>query len=257
MKRVVIIQARMSSTRFAGKVIEDLGGMPMILFMVRRVRRARRVDKLIVATSTETSDDPLAKVLEREGVDTFRGSLGDVLDRYYQAARAAQATHVVRLTGDCPLIDADLIDAPLAELESGQWDYVSNVEPATHPDGLSSEAFTMAALERAWREAKLPSEREHVTPWLRAGAANGVRLKNLAGFHDLSSLRLTVDYPDDLAYVRTLVAAMQQAGKDQFDRFDLYRAIEMQGLTHASAHKRYEGYAKSLAEDHQATGKAR
>lgn len=245
-RRVVIIQARMSSTRFAGKVLEDLGGVPMIVFMVERVRRARRVDAIVVATSTDPSDDPLAAALARHGIDCFRGSLDDVLDRYLQAARAARAEHVVRLTGDCPLMDADLVDAALAELERGNWDYVSNLDPPTCPDGLSVEAFTMAALEAAGREARLASEREHVTPYLRK-PENGMRRQNLRGEPDRSALRWTVDYPDDLEHVRELVAAM--AGKPDFDRHDLYRAIEARGLKRRVQHARGEGYAKSLAED--------
>lgn len=245
-RRVVVIQARVSSTRMPGKVLADLGGLPMIAFMVRRVRRAQRVDAVVVATSTDPSDDPLAAALARHGIDCFRGSLDDVLDRYYQTARAARADHVVRLTGDCPLIDADLVDEALAELERGNWDYVGNLDPPTYPDGLSVEAFTMRALEAAWREARLASEREHVTPWLRK-PENGMRRENLRAEPDRSALRWTVDYPDDLEHVRELVAAM--FGKPDFDRNDLYHAIEARGLARRVEHARGEGYAKSLAAD--------
>lgn len=249
MKRLAIIQARMSSSRMPGKVLEDLDGLPLIVFMARRVQRARSVDQLIVATSTDASDDPLANVLERHGIECFRGDLADVLDRFCQAARGARADYVVRLTGDCPLMDADLVDSALAELASGRYDYVSNVEPPTHPDGISVEAFTMAALETAWKSARLASEREHVTPWMRK-KENGLRSRNLPGFFDLAEMRWTVDYPDDLRYVRALVAAMKVQGRQDYDRFDLYRAIETQGIAREVAHSRYEGYSKSLAEDH-------
>lgn len=248
MNRVVIVQARMSSTRFPGKVLEDLGGVPMIVFMARRVRRAGRMDRLIVATSSDASDDPLAAVLGAHGIECFRGSLDDVLDRYHQAARGAGATHVVRLTGDCPLMDPELVDEALAELERGGWDYVSNLDPPTFPDGLSVEAFTMQALETAWRDARLASEREHVTPYLRK-PESGMRTHNLRSEPDRSALRWTVDYPDDLEHVRELVAAM--AGKPDFDRNDLYRAIDAGGLARRVSHARGEGYARSLAADHR------
>jgi spore coat polysaccharide biosynthesis protein SpsF len=246
MNRVVIVQARMSSSRFPGKVLEELGGLPMIVFMTRRVRRARRIDRLVVATSTDHSDEPLATALADHGIECFRGSLDDVLDRYYQAALGVGATHVVRLTGDCPLMDAELVDTALAELERGGHDYVSNLDPPTFPDGLSVEAFTMDALERAWREARLASEREHVTPWMRK-PANGMRRHKMVESPDRSDLRWTVDYPDDLEHVRALVAAV--ADRAEFDRHDLYRAIDAQGLRRRVSHERGEGYAKSLAED--------
>ena len=215
----------MTSERFPGKVLADLGGVPMIVFMAARVRRAQRVDRLLVATSMDPSDDPVALAVACHGIECFRGELADVLDRYYQAARSVAATHVVRLTGDCPLIDADLIDAALAELEQGEADYVGTVNPPTFPDGLDVEAFTFGALERAWQQARAPAEREHVTTWLRA--PGNARLKNIAGERDMSKLRWTVDHPADLEHVRALVAAANRA---DFDRFDLYRALEAKVL---------------------------
>lgn len=251
-RRVAIIQARMSSSRFPGKVLADLAGWPMIVFMVQRVRRAQRVDHVLVATSTDPSDDALASVLAAHGVACFRGDLNDVLDRFTQAARGAGAEHVVRLTGDCPLMDADLIDRALSELAQGDADYVSNVMPPTYPDGLDVECFTMAALETAWREARLPSEREHVTPFIRSGGA-GLRPRSWTGVADFSALRWTVDHPDDLQHVAALVAALAGVGKiespTRFDRFDLFRLLETRSVGPAGAHARNEGYAKSLAND--------
>jgi len=249
-RRVAIIQARMSSSRFPGKVLAPLSGMPMIVFMLERVRRAHLVDHVVVATSNDSSDDPLAEELAARGIACFRGDLHDVLDRFVQCARAAHADHVVRLTGDCPLMDADLVDRALAELAVGDADYVSNVAPPTYPDGLDVECFTMAALERAWQEARLPSEREHVTPYLRSGAP-GIRVRNWSGMADCSALRWTVDHEDDLAHVAALVqACCREPGKSTpagFDRFDLYRAIEQGSLGAGAAHFRNEGLLKSLA----------
>lgn len=166
-RRVAIIQARMSSSRFPGKVLEPLLGLPMIVFMARRVQQARLVDEVLVATSTDPSDDALAQALQSYGMGCFRGSLNDVLSRFHDAAVHTRADQVVRLTGDCPLMDADLVDRALALLTSSGADYVSNVAPPSYPDGLDVEAFTMAALHDAWRNAQLPSEREHVTLYLR------------------------------------------------------------------------------------------
>ena len=249
-RRVAVIQARMSSTRFPNKVLAPLAGMPMIIFMIERVRQARLVDHVVVATSTDPTDDRLAAELAVHGIDCFRGDLNDVLDRFVQCARAAKADHVVRLTGDCPLMDADLVDRALSELATGDVDYVSNVAPPTFPDGLDVECFTMDALEKAWRDAKLPSEREHVTLYLRSGVP-GIRVRNWSGTADYSALRWTVDHPDDLQHVDLLVQACQRdEGKlppTGFDRFDLFRAIEKHAFGEGASHDRNEGLAKSLA----------
>lgn len=245
-RRVAIIQARMSSSRFPGKVLEPLMGLPMIAFMARRVQQARRVDQVLVATSTDPSDDALAQALQTHGLACVRGSLNDVLDRFHQAATSAQADHVVRLTGDCPLIDADLIDRALSLLAESSADYASNINPPSYPDGLDVEAFTMAALRGAWTNAKLPSEREHVTLYLRAGHAH-VRTAGWSGMADLSALRWTVDHADDLAHVKSLLAGAGAASVTGFDRFDLYRGIECAGLSTGAGHHRNEGLAQSLA----------
>jgi spore coat polysaccharide biosynthesis protein SpsF (cytidylyltransferase family) len=249
-KCVAIIQARMSSSRFPGKVLAQLANLPLIVFMVERVRQARLVDQIVVATSTDPTDDPLAVELAKHRIDCFRGNLSDVLDRFVQCARAVNADHIVRLTGDCPLMDADLIDRGLSELAKGDADYVSNVAPPTYPDGLDVECLTMRALEMAWREATLPSEREHVTPYLRSGAP-GIRVRNWSGTADYSALRWTVDHPDDLHHVTTLVDACRdvesRSSPRGFDRFDIFRAIEKHALSAGASHVRNEGLLKSLA----------
>ncbi len=249
-RRVAIIQARMSSTRFPGKVLAPLAGLPLIVFMIERVRLARLVDHVVVATSTHPTDDALAKELSARGIDCFRGDLDDVLDRFVQCARAASADHVVRLTGDCPLMDGDLVDRALSELARGDVDYVSNVAPPTYPDGLDVECFTMKALETAWRDAKLKSEREHVTLYLRSGVA-GIRVRNWTGSADYSALRWTVDHMDDLQHVAALVdACCRDQGKSApagFDRFDIFRTIEKHAFGEGAAHARNEGLLKSLS----------
>lgn len=245
-RRVAIIQARVSSSRFPRKVLEPLLGLPMIVFMAKRVQQARLLDQVLVATSTDPSDDALAQTVQAHGIDCFRGSLNDVLARFHGAAQHTRADHVVRLTGDCPLMDADLVDRALTLLDSSGADYVSNIAPPSYPDGLDVEAFTMAALHDAWANARLPSEREHVTLYLRAGHAH-IKTAGWSGLSDLSNLRWTVDHPDDLAHVKALMAAAGQTSATGFDRFDIYRGIECGGLGSGAQHRRNEGLAMSLA----------
>ena len=249
-RRVAIIQARMSSTRCPGKVLKTLGGLPMIVFMVRRVSKARLVDQVVVATSQDASDDILANVLHEHGIACFRGQLNDVLDRFVQAAREFKADQIVRLTGDCPLMDPDLVDHGLALLAEGDADYVTNTNPPTYPNGLDVECFTREAIENAWQLAKLASEREHVTPFLRKGHA-GTRTKNWRAITDLSDFRWTVDHQDDVDHVSALVNAfVKDSGRiepEAFDRFDLLRSAERHALGQGTLHDRNEGYLKSLA----------
>ena len=243
---IAFIQARMSSSRFPGKVLEELGGLPTIVFMVQRARRARLLDRVVVVTSTDPSDQPLADLLARHGVDCFRGDLDDVLARFAAAAAHFGADEVMRLTGDCPLIDPAIIDRVIrARRESGA-DYASNIDPPTYPDGLDVEFFTRAALDRCAREARTQPEREHVTLWMR-GAAAGLRRVNQRAVVDCSSLRLTVDYPGDLAALRRL-AELAGTRFGGLDFHDLLRMLdEHPEITLMNPHARNEGLVRSLA----------
>ncbi len=222
-KTTALIQARMSSHRFPGKVLESLCGLPLIVFMAGRVRRAATLDEVAVVTSVEPSDDVLVAALARYDIPVFRGDLHDVLSRYAAAAAACQATEIVRLTGDCPLADPAVIDKVVRARRDADADYASNIEPRTFPDGLDVECFTRTALDRAAREARDPPEREHVTPWMRT-AGNGLRRIGVTTIVDGSSLRLTVDYPTDLAAIRRLLEMVDRA-PDAFDMFDMLRCL--------------------------------
>ena len=255
-RTVALIQARVSSTRFPGKVLEDLAGLPMIVFMVQRARRATLLNEVIVVTSTDPSDDPLATTLAQQRVACFRGDLHDVLARYAAAAEHAGATEIVRLTGDCPLVDPAVIDRVIAARRAAGADYASNVDPPTYPDGFDVEVFTRAALERANASAQLPSEREHVTPWMRTDTA-GLHRVNCRAIADCSALRMTVDYPDDLQAVRAVVAELAAHG-GAFDLFDVLRCLSArEDVLRMNAHARNEGLEKSLAADAGASGDAR
>jgi spore coat polysaccharide biosynthesis protein SpsF (cytidylyltransferase family) len=227
-RRVAIIQARMSSTRLPGKVLERIAQTPMIVFMLRRVARATQLDHLVVATSTAKADDALATEVERHGYSCFRGDLLDVLNRFNGAAEKYSADVVVRLTGDCPLTDPDLIDTAVSTLISGNLDYVSNVDPPTYPNGLDVEAFTRRALADAHISAHSPVDREHVTPFIRRNKTRFSQA-NLSSIVDLSRLRWTVDHADDLAFVRALTASLGERDPILADRFDFLRLLETRG----------------------------
>jgi spore coat polysaccharide biosynthesis protein SpsF len=246
-KTVAFIQARMSSSRLPAKVLAPIRGEPLIVFMVRRARQARLLDEVVVVTSTDASDDALADVLTHASIPVFRGDLYDVLQRYAGAAVAHAATEVVRLTGDCPLIDPAVIDAVVAARRDAHADYASNVDPPTYPDGLDVECFTRAALDLADKTAGRPSEREHVTLWMRS--AQVLSRVNHRAIGDFSSLRLTVDYPDDLQAVQHLLAQLPT----RFDLFDILRVLSLRpDILAVNPHQRNEGLAASLATESRA-----
>ena len=199
MKVVAIVQARMGSTRLPGKVMMPIHGEPMIGLLLARLSRSQEIDRIIVATSIDERNKTLADHVSRLGYSCEQGSEHDVLDRYFQAARTHGADVVVRITGDCPLVDPALVDEVIRGFKRAKVDYFSNVDPPTYPDGLDIEVFTFAALEKAASQAKSPHEREHVTPYLRENPI--LRRTSLRNEQDLSDLRWTVDEPADLDVV--------------------------------------------------------
>lgn len=247
MKIVAIIQARMSSNRLPGKIMADIAGKPMLFQVVSRAKRARNIDLAVVATSNGADDDPVEQFCQEAAIPCFRGNLDDVLDRFYQAARHFQAEIIVRLTADCPLLDPQVIDNVIDTYLKGDYQYVSNAITCTYPDGLDTEVFPFQALEQAWTEAKLRSEREHVTPYIR-NHPEIFRLKNVSHTQDLSSLRWTVDEPKDLVFVR---AVCDHFGKTLFGMKEILSLLEkdreLQGLN--AGIQRNEGYLKSLSID--------
>ena len=199
MKVVAIVQARMGSTRLPNKVMKLISDTPMIELLLSRLAKAKNVDQIVLATSMDTRNTLLVEHVERLGYTCVRGSESDVLDRYLVAARQAQADIIVRITGDCPLIDPELVDKAIEKFRSSGVDYLSNTSPATFPDGLDTEVFSLQALERAGRESHEAFDHEHVTPYLRRpGLFHTLALTNE---EDLSGLRWTVDEPADFDVV--------------------------------------------------------
>jgi spore coat polysaccharide biosynthesis protein SpsF len=206
---LAILQARMSSSRLPGKVMAPVLGEPMIGRQVERLRRSARIDKLMVATSTDTSDDALAAYCEGLGLEVFRGALDDVLGRYCAAlARHPEATAVVRLTADCPLADPGLIDKVIAQHHEAGADYTSNtLGSRTYPHGLDAEVIRPDVLADANERTVDPYEREHVTPYIYRRPER-YRLAGVARHDSLAKLRWTVDTPADLAFVRDVYAKL-------------------------------------------------
>ena len=203
MKTIAIIQARMGSTRLPHKVLMDLGGETVLARVIRRLSRSRMVAELIVATTDSSADDAIIRECRRLDVPYFRGSEHDVLDRYYQAARAAVAESVTRITSDCPLIDAELVDDTVRTFVEQQADYASNVFPRTYPRGLDAEVFSMAALDRVWRQAREPHQREHVTPYFYEHPEM-FKLAFTRNESDYSAYRWTLDTAEDLELIRNI-----------------------------------------------------
>lgn len=223
-KTVALVQARMGSSRFRGKVLADLGGRPMIQLMFDRIRRARTLDAAVLVTSTDPEDQELVMFAESRNIPVVTGPLDDVLARFMIGAEQTDADVVVRLTGDCPLIDPGVIDRVVGLRASEQVDYASNIDPPSFADGLDVECFTVRALARAHAEAHAQPHREHVTLWMRE-AASGLSRANLRANLPFDHLRITVDYVDDLELVRKIVAKLE-GNPTEADFFDILRVFE-------------------------------
>ncbi len=224
---VAIIQARMGSSRLPGKVLKQIGGVPMLFREVLRVRRSQSLGQVVIATTTDEGDDAIVDFCTSKGFPCFRGDPYDVLDRYYQTARLFNAQVVVRLTGDCPLIDPQEIDRTVHAFYKSGADFAANRLPPpwerTTPIGMDTEVVSFNALERAWQEAEEPYAREHVMPYLyEEDGRFKVELVNHEP--DLGHLRLTVDTAEDLALVRRIYNHF--GNTDDFSLKDILSLLE-------------------------------
>lgn len=225
---LAIIQARMGSSRLPGKVLRDLGGEPVLARVINRVRRAQTITGVVVATTTDPADDPIAAFCQQQAVPVFRGSQFDVLDRYYQAARVHQADVIVRITADCPMIDPQEIDRVVIAFLEGAYDFAANRLPPpaqrTSPIGMDTEVCSFAALTQAWQNATQPYEREHVMPYLY-DTPGRFRVKVVENEPSLGHLRFTIDTEEDLQVARAIYAAF-----DNRDDFSLAELLEQNAL---------------------------
>ena len=244
---ISIIQARMSSSRLPGKVLMPLADKPVLWHVVDRIRACKTISEVVVATSTDQTDDAIEAWCHGTGVSCYRGSLNDVLDRYYQAAKLHKADAVVRITADCPAVDPTIVDEVVQGYVAGRYEFYGLA--GEFPDGLDCTVFAFTALERAWQEATLPSEREHVGPYIekhpeifKSGA-----LKKFTG---LSDHRWTLDEPRDYEFLKAVFSRLHREDKP-FLTHELLALLENEPeLRQINSHiVRNEGYLKSLIED--------
>lgn len=245
-----IIQARMESTRLPGKVMMDICGKPVLWHVVSRVSQSACIDKIIVATSTEHYDNVIKDFCDTEKIPVFRGSKNDVLDRYYQCALQFKTDVIVRITADCPLHDANVIDRVIHEFNKGGYDYVTNTIEYTYPDGLDVEVFSINVLESAWKNANLDSEREHVTPYISNNPTT--KSKNVAAVTKYPLYRLTLDTPEDYNFI---IKIFEGLNNYSFGLDDVVAYLKNNpDLLKINQHiGRNEGYLKSLVQDAKKT----
>ncbi len=248
MKIIAIIQARLGSTRLPGKVLLDLEGKTVLERVIERVKSSKHINDVIVATTIDKKDLTIVKLCANLCISVYCGSVDDVLDRYYQAARLFKADHVLRITSDCPLIDSKIIDDVVTLHLSEKADYTSNTLKETYPDGQDAEIFTFNTLKETWKNANLASEREHVTPFIRKNPA--YKLVNLESKIDLSQKRWTLDNPEDYIFIKKIYENLYRNdslfGMEKILKF-IDENPEIEKIN--SSINRNEGYLKSLKED--------
>lgn len=236
MKVLAVVQARMSSSRFPEKVMKEVNNRPIIEWQIERILRSKEIDRVIVATTVEKSDDVLADFLKGLGVTVHRGPNEDVLTRFEEVSRQANEEAIVRITADCPLFMPEICDEIVKGFRIGKFDYFSNTHPPTYPDGLDIEIFTKKALYKASRIAISKKDREHVT--LKMHQSGGLfKVGNLYNKMDESSHRWTLDYPKDLDFIRS-VYEFFQGRESTFNYTDVMNAIKQGSIpTHVDSKK--------------------
>ncbi len=247
MKVVAIIQARMTSSRLPGKVLMPLANKPVLAHIVERLSYCKMIEKIVVATTNEVSDDLVAEYCENNNIDCYRGSLDDVLDRYYQTAKIHHADPIVRITGDCPVIDPVVVDAVITGYLSGEYDFYGL--GGEFPDGLDCAVFSFSAIERAWKEAKLQSEREHVGPYIENNP-HLFRNGTLELFQGLAQQRWTLDELNDYELLSKIFNKLYRLDSP-FLTHEILQFIQNNPelLAINAQIVRNEGYLKSLQED--------
>ncbi|MFH1709893.1 MAG: glycosyltransferase family protein [bacterium] len=249
MNTVAIVQARMGSTRLSGKVMKEVCDKPLLWHLLYRLKHSKLINKIVIATTTSSKDDVIEKKAAEWDYAVFRGSENDLLDRYYQAALKFKADPIVRITADCPLIDPKIVDMIIKEYLSGIFDLVGT--DVTYPDGLDVSIYSFHAIEKAWKEAKLPSEREHVGPYITKHPEI-FKIKSMSFMQDFSFMRWTVDEEKDYLFVKEIFERLYKEG-EMFYTEEILALIKKEStLMKINGNiKRNEGYLKSLKEDRE------
>ena len=249
MKVSAIIQARLGSTRLPNKILLDLEGASVLARVIQRVQASTQVDEVVVASTENEEDKALSAICQRNNIEIYYGSENDVLDRFYQVAKRFNMDHIVRITADCPFIDPKIVDAVVSAHIKESVDYTSNTLKETYPDGEDVEIFTFAALEKAWKGAKLKSEREHVTSFIR-NKKSSCSMFNVENSEDLSSKRWTLDCPEDYEFIRVIYKNLYEREKI-FGIEDILKFLKLHPeLEEINSHiMRNEGYKKSIQND--------
>jgi spore coat polysaccharide biosynthesis protein SpsF len=247
MLTAAIIQARMGSHRLPGKVLMPLAGKPVLWHVINRLKYSQKINVIVVATTGEKIDDAVVKLCEDNGVPYFRGSEDDVLDRYYQAAKMFNADPIVRITADCPAIDPYVVDEVVEGFLNGNYDIYGL--SGEFPDGLDCTVFSFRALEDAWRNAELPSEREHVCPYME-GHPEKFKIGGYEKFKGMGHYRWTLDTEDDYKFLSEVFSRLYKEN-ELFLTEDIVRLMEREpDLMQLNSHvQRNEGYIKSLDND--------
>jgi len=205
-----IIQARMGSSRLPGKVLKDIeNGKTVLSYTLEQLRHCKKIDKIIIATTNLKEDDDIVNFARKSGVEYFRGDSENVLDRYYNCAKAFNFSVIVRITADCPLIDPQIVDLVIAKFKENSYDYVTNCFERTYPYGTEVEVFTIFALEESWKDAKLPSEKEHVTPYIKKHQEK-FKIFNIKYKEDFSKYRWVLDRENDLDLVKKIIVKIKE-----------------------------------------------
>lgn len=243
-----ILQVRMGSTRLPGKVLKKLDDKYTVLdYCINQLKHCTLIDKIVIATTTLNQDNVIENFAKQHGIDYFRGSSQNVLDRYYQCAKYFSFTGIVRITSDAPLIDPIITDQVIQKFNELNYDYVCNTQPRTFPQGTETEVFSFSALEQIWKQAVLPSELEHVTPYFYTHKED-FTMFNVQNSNNLSNFRWCIDKENDLDLVRLLVKGIK---KRPILTDDILKFLENQPnvMELNEDHIINEGYLKSLQED--------
>ncbi len=214
MKIVAIIQARMGSTRLPGKISMDIMGKPLFWHFVERIKRAKNVDRMIIATTNKKEDDGICEFAKKNNIPFYRGKEKNVLDRFYQTAIKYKVKNILRVASDCPLISPEIVDKIISEYLKGDYDYVTNTLIYTYPDGCAVEVFSFKTMEKAWKECKDPIDREHVTPYIKNSGK--FKIKNVENEFpiDPTEYKWSVDRKEDLKFVREVYKHLYKNGVD-------------------------------------------